>query len=123
MNIYASCNRGEKQETWREITLRIAIGREFWCVTRDFNSTRNDVERQRKINNIFGLEKRKEGKIFFYMVIKIIGDSSPFPSSQFKHTISHSNHKIISISSMKIQGQFTYHCLEENLVGTNQTVY
>ncbi|GLT28935.1 hypothetical protein SLA2020_038370 [Shorea laevis] len=46
VNVYASCNRNERVETWTELQKMIEEGEGFWCIAGDFNSVRSEEERR-----------------------------------------------------------------------------
>ncbi|GKV15232.1 hypothetical protein SLEP1_g26031 [Rubroshorea leprosula] len=46
VNVYASCNRNERMETWTELLKMIEEGEGFWCIAGDFNSVRSMEERR-----------------------------------------------------------------------------
>ncbi|GKV38230.1 hypothetical protein SLEP1_g46166 [Rubroshorea leprosula] len=48
VNVYASCNRNERLETWVELLKMIKEGEGFWCIAGDFNSVRSMKERRRR---------------------------------------------------------------------------
>ncbi|GKV50356.1 hypothetical protein SLEP1_g57064 [Rubroshorea leprosula] len=46
VNVYASCNRNERLETWIEILKMIDEGENYCCIAGDFNSVRSAEERR-----------------------------------------------------------------------------
>ncbi|GKV38651.1 hypothetical protein SLEP1_g46541 [Rubroshorea leprosula] len=46
VNVYASCNRNERLETWTELLKLIEEGENCWCIAGDFNSVRSADERR-----------------------------------------------------------------------------
>ncbi|GKV28181.1 hypothetical protein SLEP1_g37265 [Rubroshorea leprosula] len=46
VNVYASCNRNERLETWTELLKMIEEGENCWCIAGDFNSVRSTDERR-----------------------------------------------------------------------------
>ncbi|GLT47290.1 hypothetical protein SLA2020_209960 [Shorea laevis] len=47
VNVYVSCNRNERLETWAELRKMIEEGEGFWCIVGNFNSVRSEEERRK----------------------------------------------------------------------------
>ncbi|GKV27959.1 hypothetical protein SLEP1_g37069 [Rubroshorea leprosula] len=46
VNVYASCNRNEREETWAKLLRMIEEEEGYWCIAGDFNSVRSAEERR-----------------------------------------------------------------------------